>query len=375
VAAPAPAGTVVQVPVWVRDVALTPLGRDRAPGDRIQGFAVKALFDPAVVQSATFSRAGITAGLTAIFESNTPSPGAQAWLVAFDEGSDLVPFTLDAAAPGDQVGTLSLTLRATAPVGPMPLVLDPVSELSNQAGTVAQNQGGGSLELADGGLEVLSNAALHVQATVLSSSDIVVGWTDPGQNETGFRLETSADGVVWGPLATLGPDDTSFPHGGLPAATLHYYRVVTLVPADSHVSNVAAASTFPAAAAKVCVERLSTARGFARFPAAAWNGSSWAVAWSAREAGFQDDVWFQRFASTTLAPLGAPARLSTGDASNFVGPVVTWNGTHHGVLWGELLPGAPGEAFAATTFFALLDAAGSVVRAPVRVAADGISHP
>src|SRR5438477_12791122 len=58
-------GSVVDVPVSIRDVSGTPLGIDRPAGSKIQAFSIKVSYAPASAVSAiTFSRSGITAGLT-----------------------------------------------------------------------------------------------------------------------------------------------------------------------------------------------------------------------------------------------------------------------------------------------------------------------
>ena len=56
-----PAGTTVDVPVFIRDTSGTPLGMDQPPGSKIQSYSIKVNYAPAAsVQSITFTRAGIT---------------------------------------------------------------------------------------------------------------------------------------------------------------------------------------------------------------------------------------------------------------------------------------------------------------------------
>jgi hypothetical protein len=62
-------------------------------------------------------------------------------------------------------------------------------------------------------------------ATAVSSSQINLAWTDQSGNETDFELESSADGVNFTPLATLGANVTSYPHTGLNAGAMYYYRL------------------------------------------------------------------------------------------------------------------------------------------------------
>src|SRR5690349_16794718 len=57
--------SIVDVPVYIRDVSSTPLGLDQPPGSRIQSYSIKVNYAPAsAVQSITFTRAGITTALT-----------------------------------------------------------------------------------------------------------------------------------------------------------------------------------------------------------------------------------------------------------------------------------------------------------------------
>src|SRR3954471_4021042 len=70
-------GTAATVPLYVRDMAGTPLGVDRSSGSKIQSLAIKVTYAPATaVSSVAFSRAGITTNLTPIFESSPQSAGS-----------------------------------------------------------------------------------------------------------------------------------------------------------------------------------------------------------------------------------------------------------------------------------------------------------
>jgi len=133
-------GNTVDVPIYVRDVSGTPLGRDQAAGLKIQSFSITVSYSPAAaVQSVTSSRAGITAGLTPAFESAPAPPGQISWVAVFNESSNLVPFTLNAPPPGDQVAHLIFTLSSSAaPGSTITLALDSSTEVSNQGGTTSE---------------------------------------------------------------------------------------------------------------------------------------------------------------------------------------------------------------------------------------------
>src|SRR2546421_7482968 len=100
-------GSIVDVPVSIRDVSGTPLGMDRPAGSKIQAFSIKVSYSPAsAVSSIGFSRSGITAGLTPAFESAPSSAGAVSLLVTFQESTNPIPFTLNASPPGNTVAHL-----------------------------------------------------------------------------------------------------------------------------------------------------------------------------------------------------------------------------------------------------------------------------
>lgn len=134
------AGNIVDVPVYVRDVSGTPLGRDQAAGSMIQSFSITVDYSPAAaVQSVTFTRAGITASLSPAFESSPGTPGSITWTASFNESTNLVPFTLNAPPPGDQIAHLVFTLApSAAPGSSIALSLGSGTVLSNQAGTIGE---------------------------------------------------------------------------------------------------------------------------------------------------------------------------------------------------------------------------------------------
>jgi hypothetical protein len=148
-------GNTVDIPVYVRDVGATPLGVDQAAGSKIQSFSIKVTYSPAsAVSSATFTRAGITAGLTPTFESAPPTSNSISWIATFAEGSATVPFTLNKSAPGDQVAHIVFTLSGSgAPGSSITLTLDSTTtQLTNQGGTTKETVGNGGLSLTNGSI-------------------------------------------------------------------------------------------------------------------------------------------------------------------------------------------------------------------------------
>jgi len=140
------------VPVYVRDVSGTPLGIDQPSGSRIQSYSIKVNYTPsAAVQSITFTRAGITAPLTPIIELTPAAPGSVSLLDTFSEATNLIPFTSNAAAPGNLIGHLVITFSPSATAGTIvSLNLDPVlTQLTDEGGTPATKEtaGAGNLTL------------------------------------------------------------------------------------------------------------------------------------------------------------------------------------------------------------------------------------
>lgn len=164
-------GGVVDVPVYIRDVSNTPLGRDQPAGSRIQSYSIKVDYAPAsAVQSITFSRAGITAPLTPTFETSPAAPGTISLLGTFPEATNLIPFTLDGLPPGNQVAHLLVTIDpSVAPGTVITLTLDPLlTQLTDEGGsaptieTVAAN----NLALVNGSITVTAAANANAVPTL-----------------------------------------------------------------------------------------------------------------------------------------------------------------------------------------------------------------
>lgn len=87
-------------------------------------------------------------------------------------------------------------------------------------------------------------------AIALSSSQISLLWADNSSDETGFRLERSANGTNWTEFAVTAANVTNFNDTGLAASTTYQYRVRSFNGnGNSSYSNVVSATT---AAQVVC---------------------------------------------------------------------------------------------------------------------------
>jgi hypothetical protein len=178
----ASAGSTVDVPVFIRDVSGTPLGLDQPFGSRIQSYGLTVNYPTASVQSISFTRAGITAPLTPTFESSPSAAGSITLLDVFQESTNLIPFTLNAAPPGNQVAVLHVTIAAgVAPGTVIPLTLDStLTQLNNQAGTIKESVPTNNLTLVNGAITVtapapaLSTWALAMLAVALAAIGFVL---------------------------------------------------------------------------------------------------------------------------------------------------------------------------------------------------------
>jgi hypothetical protein len=175
----ASAGSTIDIPVFIRDTSGTPLGVDQPPGSKIQSYSIKVDYAPASkVQSITFTRAGITASLTPTFESSPTGPGTISLLDTFQESTNPIPFTLNAALPGNQVAHLLITLSASASPGALTLTLDPaLTQLTDQTGSGATKEtvGAGNLLLVNGAVTITAFVpALSTWALILLAASLAI---------------------------------------------------------------------------------------------------------------------------------------------------------------------------------------------------------
>ncbi|MGZ7078113.1 MAG: Ig-like domain repeat protein [Thermoanaerobaculia bacterium] len=206
------AGSVVQVPVFLRDVQGTPLGVDAGAGKRIQAIAFKVTCTPAsAVTAVAFIRAGVTLALTPLYETtveSTVSARAIGWLGSFAEATNPIGLTLNASAPGDRIGTIQLTISGAAPVATViALSVDPATAIvANQTGSIVEKSSAGTLMLTNGSVTV----SAATTTTITSSSNP----SAPGQSITLFANVTS--GTAGAISGTITFQDGSAPLGTMP---------------------------------------------------------------------------------------------------------------------------------------------------------------
>ncbi len=90
-------------------------------------------------------------------------------------------------------------------------------------------------------------APASLGASPASSSQVNLSWSDNASDETGFRIERSADGVAFSEIATVGSNVTAYSSTGLAAATWYWYRVRAYNGAgNSNYSNTSSVQTMAA---------------------------------------------------------------------------------------------------------------------------------
>jgi titin len=89
---------------------------------------------------------------------------------------------------------------------------------------------------------VLPTPPTSLTATAVSASQINLAWTDTSNNETGFKIERSTDGVTFTQIGTAGTNAASYSSTGLSSGMRYYYRVRAYNAAgNSSYSNAASA--------------------------------------------------------------------------------------------------------------------------------------
>jgi fibronectin type 3 domain-containing protein len=93
-------------------------------------------------------------------------------------------------------------------------------------------------------LQVVPAAPENLTGSAVSASQINLSWLDKANNETGFQIERSADGVSFLKIADLAVNATSYQNTGLAVNSQYYYRVRALNAASfSTYSNVVSVRT------------------------------------------------------------------------------------------------------------------------------------
>jgi Fibronectin type III domain len=87
-------------------------------------------------------------------------------------------------------------------------------------------------------------AAPSAFATIaIGAHSVATTWTDNSNNETGFEISRSLDGISWQTIYTAPGDVTSWTNSGLSAATTFYYRIRSINAGGSSVWSAVSSTT------------------------------------------------------------------------------------------------------------------------------------
>ncbi len=105
-------------------------------------------------------------------------------------------------------------------------------------------------------------APTNLTAVAVSSSRISLTWTDNANNEAGFKIERSTDGVNFSQVGTALANATSYANTSLGAGITYHYRVRAYEGSNhSGYSNVASATTQPPPAAPTNLTAVAVSSG------------------------------------------------------------------------------------------------------------------
>jgi hypothetical protein len=311
----------VDVPVYVRDVSGTVLGRDQAAGSKIQSLSFSVNYAPqSAVQSVTFSRAGITTGLTPASESFPSVPGSVGYVASFNEATNLIPFTLNAPPPGDQVAHLIFTLSSSAaPGSTITLTLDPsLTQLVNQGGTVGEASPG-SLTLVNGAINIpqlsLTMVPNNQTIEVSESTSFLVQASSNVSANTTVTLVLSNPAIATMPSSVLIAAGTRSANFTVIGAAVGNGVITAALPSDAGGATATAALTVKEPAVQCTTPAVPQINGTATADAGKPYSISWAAVTGATDYVIDEatDANFLSLTSTNVTATSASFTHATAN--------------------------------------------------------------
>jgi hypothetical protein len=203
---------------------------------------------------------------------------------------------------------------------------DPKCSGSGEAYTGGDEQGGAivsggfSVVVCDSGagsLPAIPTDPSGLTVVTPTETSLTVSWTDNSSNETGFKVERSADGLTgWTVVNTTAANATSFVDSNLAPGTTYYYRV--------RAFNAGGNSGYTSVVSNMTTTPLLIApAGPSVLTAATVSSSKIHLAWtdnSVRESGFKIEHSLDNVTFTQIAAVGV--NVVTYDATGLSGGVI-----------------------------------------------------
>ncbi len=184
--------------------------------------------------------------------ATTSDDGARLW-VGNTTGTPLVNAFFDQSGTQPYTGTITLVANTIYPI-----LMEYYENVGDANVKLEWSSPSQPLEAVPQGrlYTVAPTAPLAPSALMLTSptpNEIVLNWTDNANNEAGFAIERSTNGVNYTQISNTGSNLTTFSDTGLAAGTLYYYRVRAINPAGVSAFTMAQLPTRPSAPAGVNV--------------------------------------------------------------------------------------------------------------------------
>jgi hypothetical protein len=315
-------GSTVDVPVSIRDTSGTPLGIDRPAGSKIQAFSIKVVYSPAAsVSSVTFTRAGVTAGLSPAFESAPATSGSISLLDSFQESTNPIPFTLNAQAPGDLVAHLVFNLAPNAPPGStITLTLDPsLTQLTDDGGNAATKEtvGNGGVTLVNGSITLpplsmsLVPSPLEINAGSTSQLTVLANANVP--SDTTVTLTPSNPAVASAPASVVISAGTKNATFNVTAGVAGTASIMAALPASAGGATATALVIVSVPCGTLTAPSLTG-------PSTAQVGTSYTISWSAVSGATDyriDEATDAGFANATTTTTTSTSATFTHGAGTF----------------------------------------------------------
>jgi large repetitive protein len=164
-----------------------------------------------------------------------------------------------------QIGTVNRSAAQGAASGGVLSTQPTVAAGNTYVFRVIARNASGSSAPADVTIVVAVAPAANLSVAAVSATSARLSWTDGGPLETGYRVESSTDGVNWTVLSTTAANATGYTATGLTTGTAYQFRVtavrtsggVTTTATPAVVSYTVVAPPVPTAPSALAVNAIA----------------------------------------------------------------------------------------------------------------------